>query len=42
MSIYDELDKPIGNRKIPFVRIIQEEGVLVFNKWATKVDKTEY
>jgi len=40
--IYDEIEKPIGNRNIPFVRILQDEGVLVFNKWAAKVDKTEY
>ncbi len=40
--IYDEIDKPIGNRNIPFVKILQEEGVTVFNKWAEKVDKTEY
>jgi len=40
--IYEEIDKPINSRNIPFVRILQEEGVTVFNKWAEKVDKTEY
>lgn len=40
--IYDEIDKPIGNRNIPFVKILQDEGKIVFNKWAAKVDKTEY
>jgi len=40
--IYDEIEKPIGNRNIPFVKILQEEGVTVFNKWAAKIDKTEY
>ena len=40
--IYTELDQPIGERSIPFVRLLKEEGKLVFNKWAEKVDKTEY
>ena len=40
--IYDEIEKPIGGRNIPFVRILKEEGVQVFNNWAEKIDKTEY
>lgn len=40
--IYDEIDKPIESRNIPFVRLLQEEGQSVFNKWADKDDKTEY
>lgn len=40
--IYTELDQPIGERSIPFVRLLKEEGKLVFNNWAKKVDKTEY
>ena len=40
--IYTELDLPISERSIPFVRLLKEEGKLVFNKWAEKVDKTEY
>jgi len=40
--IYDEIDKPIGKRNIPFVRLLQDEGRVVFKKWAEKEDKTEY
>ncbi|MFT5249145.1 MAG: guanine deaminase [bacterium] len=40
--IYDEIDKPIGERNIPFVRILKNEGIKVFNKWAEKTDKTDY
>ena len=40
--IYTELDRPIGERSIPFVRILKEEGKIVFNKWAEKEDKTDY
>lgn len=40
--IYDEIDMPIEKRTIPFVRILKEEGVIVFNQWAKKTDKTEY
>lgn len=40
--IYEEIDKPITVRRIPFKQILQQEGVTVFNKWAKKIDKTEY
>lgn len=40
--IYTELEQPIGDRSIPFVRLLKEEGKLVFYKWAEKIDKTEY
>tara|TARA_B100000809_G_scaffold226875_1_gene238813 strand:- start:4852 stop:5328 length:477 start_codon:yes stop_codon:yes gene_type:complete len=40
--IYDEIDKPIGERNIPFVRILKDEGFKVFNEWAKKTDKTDY
>ncbi len=40
--IYTELDQPISDRSIPFVRLLKEEGKIVFNKWAEKGDKTEY
>lgn len=40
--IYDEIEKPIGGRNIPFVSILKEEGVQVFNNWVEKIDKTEY
>jgi len=40
--IYTELDQPIWERSIPFVRLLKEEGKIVFNKWVEKGDKTEY
>ncbi len=40
--IYDEIDKPIGNRNIQFVQLLKEEGKLVFDKWEEKEDKIEY
>jgi len=40
--IYDEIDKPIGNRNIPFIKLLQDEGISVFKKWAEKNDKIEY
>lgn len=40
--IYDEIDKPIGNRNIPFIRLLPDEGLTVFKKWKEKNDKVEY
>ncbi|GGH39624.1 guanine deaminase [Mangrovimonas yunxiaonensis] len=40
--IYEEMDKPLTVRRIPFEQILQQEGVDVFNKWAKKTDKTAY
>lgn len=40
--IYEEIDKPITVRSIPFEQMLQDEGVTVFDKWASKGDKTEY
>ena len=40
--IYDEIDKEIDNREIDFVRILRNEAVKVFDKWADKIDKTVY
>ena len=40
--IYDELDKEIEDREIKFIRILRDEALSVFKKWASKVDKTEY
>jgi guanine deaminase len=40
--IYDEIEKPINDRNIPFIRILKEDGVQVFNKWEEKTDKIEY
>jgi len=40
--IYDELDKKMTQRNIPFKQLMHEEGVAVFHKWEKKTDKTEY
>ncbi len=40
--IYDELDLEIGERKIKFIPLLNEEGVKVFEQWEAKTDKTEY
>jgi len=40
--IYDEIDAPIGQRKIPFKQLSQAEAIQVFHAWADKADKTEY
>ena len=40
--IYQEIPLPIDQRKIETVQLLQEEGRLVFNKWAEKNDKTIY
>lgn len=40
--IYEELDKGIDNRKIPFIGISRKEAQIVFQQWSDKMDKTEY
>ncbi len=40
--IYDEIDAPINQRKIPFQQIGQVQALEVFKSWAGKTDKTEY
>ncbi len=40
--IYDEIDTPINQRKIPFRQIAQSDALEVFQAWAKKVDKTAY
>jgi tRNA(Arg) A34 adenosine deaminase TadA len=40
--IYDELDKKMDDREIKFVGILRQEGLSVFQKWTSKVDKKEY
>lgn len=40
--IYQELDLPLPERKIPAVQLLQEEGVKVFEEWADKEDKVVY
>jgi guanine deaminase len=40
--IYQELELPLESRKIPFVKMMQEEANKVFKKWKIKEDKTLY
>ena len=40
--IYEEIERPTGERKIKSVNFLRDEGLTVFNNWAAKTDKTEY
>ncbi len=40
--IYDELEKPIENRKIKFINMEREKGRQVFDQWKNKEGKIEY
>lgn len=40
--IYQELDKPISRRSLPFVHLLPQEAFSSFKLWTEKPDKTEY
>lgn len=40
--IYDEIQKPIEDRKIKTIIILKDEALEAFKKWQTKTDKIEY
>jgi tRNA(Arg) A34 adenosine deaminase TadA len=40
--IYEELKKNIGERKIPFMSILRDEGKLVFKAWKENPDVVRY
>ena len=40
--IYEELDKPIDRRSVPFVNLLHEEALNSFKLWTEKTDKIEY
>ncbi len=40
--IYEEIEKPISERKIESINFLRDEGLKVFADWANKSDKTEY
>ena len=40
--IYDEIERPIEERRIKSVNLMRDEGLKVFSNWASKTDKTEY
>lgn len=40
--IYEELDKPIDRRSVPFINMLREEALSSFRLWSEKTDKKEY
>jgi guanine deaminase len=40
--IYEEIERPIEDRRIESINFLREEGLKVFENWANKLDKTEY
>ena len=40
--IYDEVSKPLEERKIPIKQFLRNEGLEAFKLWTEKTDKTEY
>ena len=40
--VYDEIDKEMNARKIPFENIDRDEALRVFNKWDAKENRTDY
>ncbi|MCG8410977.1 MAG: nucleoside deaminase [Bacteroidales bacterium] len=40
--IYEEIEQPLADRKIPTKQILREEALEAFNKWKEKEDKIEY
>ena len=40
--IYDELDVPMSERKLPMIPLLREEAQQAFKEWEEKTDKVEY
>lgn len=40
--IYEEIERPIEERKIQTINFLRDEGLKLFKMWADKTDKTEY
>ena len=40
--IYEEIKRPVEERKITSTNLLHEEGLTIFENWANKTDKTEY
>lgn len=40
--IYEEIEKPMTQRSIPFIQFMREEALESFRAWQNKPDKTEY
>ncbi|HMS40291.1 MAG TPA: nucleoside deaminase [Pyrinomonadaceae bacterium] len=40
--IYEEINRPIEERKIETINFLRDEGLTVFNNWADKTNRIEY
>ena len=40
--LYDEVSRPINQRKIPTTRLLGNEAIESFNAWRAQMDKIEY
>jgi len=40
--IYQELDLPIAQRKLPMTQMMREEALVAFEQWTKKTDKIAY
>ena len=40
--IYQEIELPVNNRKLPTIQILREEALVAFNEWSNSTKKTEY
>ncbi len=40
--IYQEIELPVDNRKLPTVQILREEAQIAFKEWSNSTKKTEY
>jgi tRNA(Arg) A34 adenosine deaminase TadA len=40
--IYEEINLPLSERKIPIQQVSREEGLKAFEEWMKKTDKTQY
>jgi tRNA(Arg) A34 adenosine deaminase TadA len=40
--IYEELDQPMENRKLPMTQLMRDEALAGFRAWTEQEGKTEY
>ena len=40
--IYNELELPISNRKLPTIQLLRDEAQIAFSNWMDSTKKTEY
>jgi tRNA(Arg) A34 adenosine deaminase TadA len=38
--IYEELERPLGNRTVPIIPLLRDEALVTFRLWSEKTDKT--